>query len=164
MLCQKCKKSPATNHYHSVIGGVVSDSYLCSECAAELKFSFSDNSIFKMFSDILTDTVPHTSESVNTKMCEICNTTFADIKRFGKVGCSNCYNVFYEELKPSLQRIHGQLQHNGKVPREKNRIETVEPSGDVSSLKAELKKAIEMENYEKAAILRDEIKRLETEE
>lgn len=65
MLCQKCKARSATAYIHSIVEGVVKDVYLCSYCAAEYKYNFLNSDIFKMFSNILNESVGH---SVNTKM------------------------------------------------------------------------------------------------
>ncbi len=154
MLCQNCGKNDATTHYHSVINGVVKDKYLCSECAVkDRQMSVGENDFLKMLTSFFNDS---SVQNLKTVKCECCGTTFADIRLNGKVGCGNCYNVFKEELTPTLQRIHGRTTHIGKRPSDNN--ETLDILDD---LKKQLKKAIETENYEEAANLRDLIRQKE---
>jgi protein arginine kinase activator len=93
--------------------------------------------------------------------------SFAEISKTGRVGCGNCYKIFGKELMPTLVRIHGRSTHVGKgvqtvdgiTDKAPNSQETAE--NKVDTLKKELQKAIETEEYEKAAELRDQIRRAE---
>ena len=94
--------------------------------------------------------------------------TLNDIKRTGKVGCADCYDTFFSELMPTIRNIHGNTEHKGKRPNvieytvnEDKKDQTESAEDKLSALRAELKKAIEDENFERAAQLRDEIKELE---
>ena len=154
MLCQNCGKREATTHYHSLINGVVKDKYLCSECAVtEKETSIKENDIYKMLTSFFNDgAVPN----LKTVKCEFCGTSFSDIRRTGKVGCGNCYSVFKEQLTPTLQRIHGRTTHIGKHPCNNNEKQDI-----LDDLKQQLKTAIEKENYEEAAKIRDLIRQKE---
>ncbi len=163
MLCQNCGKSQATAHIHSVINGVVKDRYLCSECAAAEKADdFYENGIFKMLSSFLNEGKLPEAESTR---CECCGATLDMIRRSGRVGCGNCYKTFEKELASALRRIHGRTVHVGKRPgaltAESAQPEQKSGLSQAEKLKAELKEAIAREEYEKAAELRDEIRRLE---
>ena len=46
--------------------------------------------------------------------CPNCGMSFQDIRRLGKLGCSECYQVYAQELEASLRRIHGNSQHLGQ--------------------------------------------------
>lgn len=166
MLCQNCGKNNATSHIHSVINGVVKDKYLCDECAAkENTGALGENDLFKMLSSFLNDGVmPKTAG----KRCECCSATFDEIRRTGRVGCGNCYKTFEKELSPTLLRIHGRTLHVGKRPGAAPECQTSDAGNQetskeqrIKSLKEQLAQAIEHEEYEKAAVLRDEIKREE---
>lgn len=87
--------------------------------------------------------------------CSICKITFADFRSTGRLGCPNDYEVFREELKPLLENIHNSLRHIGKVPRRlpaDTRLQT-----QLIQLRKELQHAVAVEDYEKAAQLRDQI-------
>lgn len=89
--------------------------------------------------------------------CEKCGSTFNDIVNSGKIGCADCYRTFYDKLLPSLQRIHGKTRHEGKTPKAV-KVETDSTESKISRLEKELKDAVERQDFEKAARIRDEIK------
>ncbi len=91
---------------------------------------------------------------------------FEEIVKSGKIGCADCYGKFYEMLLPSIQRIHGKTQHSGKVANvidEKEAVKEKTKEEIIAELKEEMKTAIEEQNFERAAELRDEIKAKEAE-
>jgi protein arginine kinase activator len=85
--------------------------------------------------------------------------TFNDIRQTGKLGCSECYKVFEQELEPTLRRIHGNSQHIGKIPSRGG--EKVLLRKQMDNLKTQLQEAVNREEYEKAAGIRDNIKDME---
>ena len=87
--------------------------------------------------------------------------SYDDFQKTGKLGCGECYNVFSERLEPLLKRIHGNSEHHGKTP--KKMEQSIKKYNELNDLKALLNKAIQSEEYEKAAELRDEIRKLEVE-
>ena len=160
MLCQKCKQREATRHIRSVVDGVVNDSYLCEKCAESLKVTdIYGSELFKILSSLI-----ETKEEADTPRCDCCGISFNEISRTGRVGCARCYKFFEKQLRPAIAKIHGATTHAGKVPKRPERCE--EGTADtenikVEELKIQLKTAVENEEYEKAALLRDEIKGLE---
>jgi protein arginine kinase activator len=88
--------------------------------------------------------------------CARCGFTQADFKKAGRLGCPECYNTFSEALEGLLKTMHKGLRHIGKVP------ESLRASRDLTDklklLQKKLSKAIEAENFEEAATLRDEIR------
>lgn len=163
MLCQKCKQREATRHIRSVVDGVVNDSYLCEKCAESLKVTdIYGSEIFKILSSLINDT----KEEADTPRCDCCGISFNEISRTGRVGCARCYKFFEKQLRPAIAKIHGTTTHAGKVPQrpENNAEDTAGTEKNrVEELKMQLKAAVENEEYEKAAQLRDEIKGLEGE-
>lgn len=92
-----------------------------------------------------------------SKHCKFCGTSLEDIANTGKLGCANCYATFYEELLPFIKKSHGNIKHVGKKPgfNKENNIGKAEDKLGV--LKEKLKKAVDAQEFEEAAILRDEI-------
>ncbi len=171
MLCQNCKKTEATTHIKRVINGEATQTHLCSACAQNLGYTdiFDDFSLNLpgIFSSFFGDTAFALGES-RLDRCEKCGSCFDDIIKSGKVGCADCYEKFYSKLLPSIQRIHGKATHSGKVPvitqekkEEKPREKTTEEK--ITELQSQMDKAVEMQNFEQAAIIRDEIKKLKGE-
>jgi protein arginine kinase activator len=91
--------------------------------------------------------------------CESCGTTHQDFKKGGRLGCEACYHVFRPVLEPLLDGMHAGINHLGKIPSRSVERKTVVESED--ALRKALQKAVEEENYEKAAELRDRLKKLQ---
>ncbi len=162
MLCQNCKCNNASSHIHTVVNGVVTDMYLCSECAKAVNKGFSNDDMFGLLSSFLKST---STPTVKKLTCDCCGASFDDISKSGRVGCGNCYKTFINQLEPALIRIHGKSTHIGKrfangEQNQENLSENNANDDKLEQLKAELKAAVEKEEYEKAAVLRDEIKRI----
>jgi len=161
MLCQKCKQHPATVHYRENINGRVTEYALCAECAGSIhpptaSLFDDDTSLGSLFSAML-GSRPIREE----KKCPLCSSGFAEIARTGKVGCPTCYETFAEDLAPTVTRLHGNARPVGRAPKrlgDRRRREQ-----ELASLRADLKKAIEAEEFEKACEIRDKIRELEGE-
>jgi protein arginine kinase activator len=91
--------------------------------------------------------------------CPVCGFTQADFKKTGRLGCSACYMAFAEGLGSLLKAMHKGTEHVGKLPARAQR--TLALSDRMKTLTDNLKRAVEQENYETAATLRDQIKQLE---
>jgi len=160
MLCTKCGKNPASVYIKNTINGVTTEQHLCTQCAAEEKLIGQTN--LDPFGDLFSLFEPSVqgNQAIGTDRCPLCGATAHDIMKSGRAGCASCYDVFARILSPMIKRIHGTASHTGSVPascsagiKKEKRLET---------LRAELKTAIENENFEDAAKLRDEIRELES--
>ncbi|MBQ2942965.1 MAG: UvrB/UvrC motif-containing protein [Clostridia bacterium] len=154
MLCERCKHNQATMHYTEVINGKVTEYHLCEKCAREEKLSaeFTDFDIFNMFS-------PKKEKNETGLICESCKTTLPEFKKTGIAGCSKCYETFASVIESMLLRTQGTSKHI--MPEETKKEETTDEK--IAKLQLSLKKAIEAEEYEKAAKIRDEIRTLKEE-
>ncbi len=162
MLCQNCGKYEATTHVKRIVNGEAAEAHLCSDCARMLGYEDVFGGFGNIFGSFLGSFLGDSgvsSLSARTLQCDKCGSTFNDIVESGKIGCAQCYKTFYDKLLPSLQRIHGKTRHEGKIP---NRIAVNEDSSKVQieKLEEELKAAVESQNYETAALLRDKIKEI----
>lgn len=136
---------------------------LCEQCAEEK--GVTDPTGFAL-ADLLEgagteSTAPSALISATGEKCEHCGFTEADFKKTGRFGCSNCYQVFREGLDNLLEAMHRNTTHKGKVPAH---FVGILPDGTgtfgmekISGLRALLKDAVEVEDYEEAARLRDAI-------
>lgn len=167
MLCQNCGKNEATTHIKRVVNGEATQMHLCRGCAEHLgygdMFSGFGFNLDEFFGGLLGENTQGILNPGNDK-CPKCGYTFNDIVKSGHLGCADCYRKFYDSLLPSLQKIHGKIKHTGKqamVACEKSSGEAkINP---VAKLKEDLQKAIEEQNFEEAAVLRDRIKEMEAE-
>ena len=169
MLCEKCKKNQAVTHIRQNINGNLTEMHLCESCAAEISGKF-ENEYGKLFSDfgfgidsMLTslfgqDFLSENLLSEKTERCPMCGSSINEIRKSGNVGCSQCYDAFREHLMPLIQRVHGKTVHNGKIPESAGKEITAKAK--ISELEKELKQAIDSQEFEKAASLRDQINSL----
>jgi protein arginine kinase activator len=90
--------------------------------------------------------------------------SWSDFRQTGLLGCEHDYAAFDKDLTPLLQRAHdGATHHLGKVPtRRGGTTVPVKRQVDLNRLRKELSRAVEAEDYEKAAKLRDQIREAET--
>jgi len=154
----------ANVHYTQIINGNKTELFLCSQCAEEnSKMTFSPQiNLGKLlwgFPVFSTGTGFEEPEHPQVTRCDVCGMSFDDFRKSGKLGCANCYRVFRDELSPILRRLHGNTEHTGKVPAKLS--DTVKNTKEIERLKAELAAAVENEQYERAAELRDLIRDLE---
>lgn len=161
MQCMKCNKNEACYYFKQNNNGKITESALCQECAKEVNQNLAPQAIsFNPFGGFYEISVPQVRRSVDTvKRCTLCGSNFGDLIKTGKIGCAKCYEVFSDELAPTIAKLHGQVTHIGRAPlehRAKNERRMLE-----RQLKAELKKAIEAQDFERAATLRDEINKHE---
>ncbi|MBQ9804974.1 MAG: UvrB/UvrC motif-containing protein [Clostridia bacterium] len=174
MLCEKCKKRTATVFYNENLNGKTRSYSLCGECAARLREKGDLQDITSMigsfadpFSELHDDLfggffgMPILKSSPAEKKCSTCGCTYADISREGRVGCADCYTVFSKELERTLQSVHGTTVHTGTVP-SRHRAKQARAE-QLKKLKMAMQEAIEKEDFERAATLRDDIRKLEAE-
>ncbi|NLJ40283.1 MAG: hypothetical protein GX352_01535 [Clostridiales bacterium] len=163
MLCQNCKKNPATVHVTRIINNTKTELYLCQNCASEQgEFSlFAPFSVSQLLGSLL-DSAKSTVELDKTPglECHVCGMDYRQFKKTGLFGCKNCYRVFKDEISPIIKRIQGgATHHTGKVPQSQStRLRT---NKEIKDLKLKLQDAIKIEAFEEAAKLRDMIKDLE---
>ena len=78
----------------------------------------------------------------------------------GKFGCPDCYITFGSQAADIISRVQAhQSEHVGKVPvKARAQLKTKK---QLEQLKGELAKLVEAQEFEEAAVVRDEIKALE---
>ncbi|RKY41264.1 MAG: hypothetical protein DRP76_00285 [Candidatus Omnitrophota bacterium] len=156
MLCDICHKNIATIHLTEIVGDKIVELHLCSKCA-QMKTEEIKNQL--SLSEFLTGLVKEEKKERRVLRCAKCGLTFNDFRKMGKLGCKFCYESFREKLLPLLRKIHGSVEHTGKVPQGLKEEEILERK--IRELRKKLAKAIKLEEYEEAARIRDEIRNLE---
>ncbi len=163
MLCEYCKKNPVTTHIKAIINGEPTEYSLCAECAQKFGYGSLLTNLGYNFGGLLGEffSEPEMSDLSETVHCKFCGASFDDIIHTGKVGCAQCYKTFSDRLIPLIQHIHGNTKHIGKIPG--GNMLQKRPNEQLSVMKRELREAIDTENFEHAADLRDKIKEIERE-
>jgi protein arginine kinase activator len=161
MLCTICKEKPATVHLTQIVGDKMQKLDLCEDCAKTK--GINDPTSFGLADlDLVlglgaSQQLEQAAGGVELK-CPRCGFTQADFKKSGRLGCPECYKTFAEGLSGLLKTMHKGTRHTGKSP-EALRASR-ENSDRLKTLQKKLNKAIESENFEEAAQLRDELKKL----
>ena len=158
MLCDICKQNVATVHLTQMVDGKTKKVDLCESCS---KAKGIDDPAGFSLADLLlglgaAQEMEQAATSSGGLKCPRCGFTQNDFKKTGRLGCADCYNAFAEGLEGLLKSMHKGTKHVGKVPhllqQAKDHVERLR------SLQKQLDKAIADEDFEQAAILRDEIK------
>ena len=159
MLCCICKEREATVHLTQIAGDKMQKVDLCEECAKTK--GVNDPTGFSLADLLLglgASQEIEQSAGGGEIRCPRCGFTQADFKKAGRLGCPDCYKAFGEGLEGLLKSMHKGTRHVGKVP--ESLRQTRDLSDRLKNLQKKLAKAIEDENFEQAALLRDEIKQM----
>ena len=163
MLCELCKQSQATVHLTEIVNDQMTELHLCEACAnqkgAQVESHFGLADLLSGLADFSKTQEP---EEVSTKACPACGMTYDDFRKVGRLGCAECYATFKRSLGSLLKRIHGSPIHIGKSPA--RLVKPAKAKVELAELKRRLERAIEQEEFEEAARLRDHIRRMEQQE
>jgi protein arginine kinase activator len=182
MICESCHQNLATVHLTEIVQKYKKETHLCEECAKSKGVPYKSQFSVKEFvggvgkKDAeppvvgLPGALPGASAPVAAQSatlefaepCPSCGITFAEFRSSGRLGCPTDYDHFKRGLVPLLEKIHGAVQHTGRIPaRVGARIERQRLIG---ALQRDLSQAVEREEYERAAELRDKIRGLENQQ
>lgn len=176
MLCDKCKKRQATIYYTEIVNGKKREQHLCEECATECSefqtlSGKKELTLGNLLSCILSNYSAENPKSKEAEVetviqCERCGMTYDAFLQGGKFGCAQCYSSFGKQLEKSFRQLHGATSHVGKRPKgfisQMDKI--VNDLSEVDRLSIRLQDAIEKEEFERAAELRDQIRALKAKE
>lgn len=164
MLCDACKKNEATVHLTQIVENKMQTIDLCEACSKAK--GVDDPTGFSLASLLVGLGVSQEEaatsapvEAAEDLRCPKCGFTAADFKKAGRLGCPECYDTFAEQLDGLLKTMHKGTKHTGKVP---GTLRYRDMAEKVRQLQFELDNAIKSEDFERAAVLRDEIKKLKT--
>lgn len=163
--CDGCKKK-AVVHIKEIIGGKIVTKNYCEGCP-KLTGEGVPEQFHMPINELLTNFVMQHSGLAKeaSTSCPACGLTWAEFKQSGLLGCEHDYIAFEKELTSIIQRAHeGATHHVGKSPaRRRGDDPASKTRAELSRLRRELAKAVEAEDYERAARLRDQIRQLEHE-
>ena len=165
MLCEKCHQKQATVHMQQIVNGIKTEMHLCQDCSTQMDSPVSIEALFNgllgSFLSMSSDKQSSHKPRVYYEPCGTCGMTYDDFKNSGgKFGCADCYQVFSRELEGILKNVQASTRHEGKFP--KTFGVDMFQKREANRLRELMNKAIEDENFEEAARLRDEVRSLET--
>jgi protein arginine kinase activator len=163
-VCDLCGENPAVVHLTQVVDNQTTTSHLCERCATEKGLytpSPPPNLPLADFLGKMGGAAPREGEDpAGDLTCPFCGLNASGFKELGRLGCPQCYSTFETSLRGLLRRVHGGTQHVGKVylPPDPS---TTEVENRLEGLRKKLQRAIDAEDFERAAQLRDQIRTLE---
>lgn len=163
LLCDICGEAEAVVHIQQTSGKEEIELHLCEKCAAQKGITAGENNVEFSISNLLTglvDVKGLSTSSNSKKACPNCGLTVQRFKKAGRLGCVQCYTVFRKEISRIIEKMFGRTQHRGKYPKRLMAYKTF--LIDIEELKRKLNRAVKKEDYEEAALLRDQIKELES--
>lgn len=176
MRCDNCGEREAAIHLTQIVNNSVTTMHLCEQCAAEKGVETGAGVAKFPLGDFLASLGKggggKAEEPDTAAPCPACGGTLDDFRQTGRLGCGRCYTTFEPHLRDLLRRLHGSTQHVGERYTGPEAAETESGVGAVaaagapadsrvSALKEQLRRAVEAENFELAAELRDRLKVLE---
>ena len=168
-LCEECGVNEACYTISVMMGGQITQRRLCADCMAKMNMNLAAGNIKHLLSAIMSaltgteeEDAPAAQEDDGANgvdpVCERCGTTLSQFTKSGKLGCPGCYTAFREQLTPMLQQIHGRVQHAGRKPLDDEAAQRRRSVYD--RLNRQLEQAVAVEDFETAAILRDQLRHL----
>lgn len=168
MLCEDCGERESTYTVSVLMGTEYTTRHLCPECMARMNAGLAAGNIRNLLSTLMSaisgargdmeETPAKEEEQGEDVVCPRCGTTLSAFRKSGHLGCAGCYEAFRTQLQPMLEQIHGKTQHAGRRP-----LHTVQEQHTRTrreQLTRLMAQAVAAEDFETAALLRDQLRAL----
>jgi protein arginine kinase activator len=161
MLCESCGERDGVVTLTTIVNNQVKQERLCEPCAAQRGVETTIAAPKHPLGALLQAAQQQlTAPSGEAGRCTFCGSTMNDFRTTGRWGCARCYGTFEASMRELLRRVHGNSRHAGQA------YEPPQPQLDeratiLGELKERLRRAIETEQFELAADLRDRIRVME---
>jgi protein arginine kinase activator len=162
MSCDQCHEREAVIHLTQIVNDQVTTLHLCERCAAE-KGVESPGAVAKTPLGSFLAAMGKETEAPaprNPDICSQCGGSLQDFRESGRLGCPECWRTFDGPLRDLLRRLHGSTHHVGERYADGHQV-VAGPRVEVAALREQLRAAVENENFELAAELRDRLRVLE---
>jgi protein arginine kinase activator len=169
MSCDQCREREAVIHLTQIVNEQVTTLHLCEKCAAEKGVESPGSAVKTPLGSFLAamgkGAEQPSTAARSAENCPRCGASFQDFRETGRLGCSDCYRAFEPPLRDLLRRLHGSTHHLGERYTEGAAAPPVPPepaaAPDAADLREQLRVAVESENFELAAELRDRLRVVE---
>jgi protein arginine kinase activator len=157
--CMKCGQPSSTHLTHVSGAGEQTTLHLCTACAEKQKIielPGQQLNIPTILKALIGAHIGAWSDELSRLACPSCGIKYMEFRAAGRLGCPHDYAIFRSGLDGLLKKIHRAAAHVGKKPR--RHTVALERHWEVLRLRRELREAVDKEEYERAAALRDEIR------
>ncbi len=162
MLCDHCKERDAVVHLTRIVDNAVTQLHLCEKCAAEkgveTTIALPQHPLGEILQAVQQQATP--ASGSESAVCAFCGATARDFRATGRLGCAHCYDAMEGSLRELLRRLHGSSKHVGRRY-DAPRPETLAEGDATTELRDKLQRAVDAEQFELAAELRDKLRVLE---
>lgn len=163
MSCEQCREREAVIHLTQIVNEQVTTLHLCERCAAEKGVDSpgaAPKTPLGTFLAAMGQELPETP-APRGDTCPRCGGSLQDFRESGRLGCSECYRSFEVPLRDLLRRLHGSTHHMGERYAESGESTAPGERHQAIELREQLRVAVETENFELAAELRDRLRVME---
>ncbi|MBQ9264750.1 MAG: UvrB/UvrC motif-containing protein [Clostridia bacterium] len=150
MLCEECGINQAEVMITTVVNGESTTRHLCRDCLKKYQASEMQSVLAAILAGLAS------KQQSPDITCPRCGETYAQFQKSGMLGCAECYQAFRKELTPLITRVQGRAQHAGRRPA--GTVEEQEMLNRREELRARMEAAVAEENFEEAALLRDQLR------
>jgi len=167
MQCQRCGERPAVIHLTTIVDNTQTEQHLCEACAAQqgiqTEASLAKFPVGDLLGSLSKGAATQLPASEAGSRCDGCGATLQDFRDTGRLGCARCYETFEAPLRTLLRRVHGASRHMGEPyvspgAGDDGGRDAAAAAAELPALRDQLQRAVEAENFELAARLRDEIR------
>ena len=161
MVCDNCHERDAVVNLTTIENNAVRQLHLCEQCAAERGVETTVATPKHPLGEFLQAVQQQSGPaSADAGKCAFCGLTMKDFRATGRMGCARCYSTFEASMRELLRRVHGSPRHIGR-PYRAPKDDVLEKASVLGELRDKLRRAIDQEQFEVAAQLRDRIRVLE---
>ncbi len=164
-ICERCREKEASVYYKESVNASSREIRLCADCAREMGIGFGGKSVLEeeFFAALPLFAKPSSRERRGSEggVCPTCGKSREEICLSGRFGCPHCYDAFAQGL--DMTPFVGRGYRGGRLGSASGETGARGPIQEDpgKTLKKQLQEALEVENYEKAAQIRDQIRALE---
>jgi protein arginine kinase activator len=162
MVCDSCKERDAVVHLTQIVEATVTQVHLCEKCAAakgiETTVAMPKHPLGDFLHAVQQQATPAMGDQTR---CGHCQTSLRDFRASGRLGCEHCYTAFEGALRELLRRVHGAARHRGREYEEPLAATPLTGAAALETLRERMQQAVAAEEFEAAAVLRDQIRALE---
>ena len=165
MLCERCFERHATISIIQIINGEKTELHICENCSEGEGIEAIVSNLPQIFTKMILDVLKQKEKEAKrtggkyaVRKCSSCGYSWEEFRKTGPLGCDKCYVFFKEQIIEIVKQAQGQSLHVELKQESKRSFETAEDKSTL--LENALQKAVQNEEYEKAAKLRDKIRSL----
>ena len=158
MKCEICGLKDAVIHIRQIQKDLMHELHICEDCAQEkglIREEESDLPIGNLLSGLL-EGKDMTGAAEVKDACPRCGMKASEFRKQGKLGCPECFTAFEKDVKSIISQMAARPRHTGKLPGAVAAQHAA--TAESEALREELREAVEREDYELAARLRDRLR------